>query len=90
MNKIFIGYYKTSDIDVYILKDNSLQYFETFSVKSDYYPDNIAFCSTNNNLLAVSLVLNTHMTEYNNNTVTNNMSALTSPVGTCIEVYEYK
>jgi len=80
---------------VYVLKDNSLHLFETFSIKSDYYPDNIVFCSSNSNLLAVSLVLNTmNLLEYNvngNAIGNNNMSMMGSvSVGTCIEVYEYK
>ena len=74
---------------MYVLKDNSLHLFETFSIKSDYYPDNIVFCSSNSNLLAVSLVLNTmNVLEYNangNNMGNNNMSMIGSVgVGTCI------
>ncbi len=58
--------------------DDEISYQEEFSIKSDYYPDNIIFNNVNN-YIAISLVLAV--------TLTDNTNPSTS---SCIEIYEYK
>lgn len=57
-----------------------MQIYEEFSIKNDYYPDNIVFSSANN-YLALSLMQITSHSEG-----TTNPSNL-SMTGSCVEVY---
>ncbi len=54
--------------------EDNISYLEEFSIKSDYYPDNIIFNSTNT-YIAISLVLS--LTDHTN-------------TASSIEIFEYK
>ena len=63
---------------MYKVGEDDIAYQEEFSIKSDYYPDNIIFNNVNS-YIAISLVLVVTLTD-NTNTSTSS----------CIEIYENK
>ncbi len=47
-NKVFIGYFKHSEVEVYKVGENEIVFIEEFAIKNDFFPDDIVFSAVNN------------------------------------------